>query len=79
MKTWHDIDSRTSILLDAAGNPLEVRSTARDLDHALDNAAQWFGEPLECGEWGYERSDDPRSEARAFVRRSADVLKEHGL
>lgn len=80
MSTWHDVDSWTSVLLDDSGAPLEVRTTARDLDRALDNAAQWYGEPIEeiCGGWLFDDESDPRSEARTSVRRSADLLEEHG-
>ncbi len=44
---WHDVTKRTRILVDANREvPVRIETTAYDLDAALDDAAQWFGEPL---------------------------------
>jgi hypothetical protein len=77
MKAWYPIDSLTSILLDG-DEPLEVRTTARDLDRALDSAAQWYGESLEeiCGGWRFG-DNDPQSEAVTRVACSADLHEEY--
>jgi hypothetical protein len=76
VKTWHEVDSRTRILLDKH-KPLAVQTTARDLDRALDRAAQWYGEPLEeiNGGWRFHENDPEflNAEAETEVACSADL------
>lgn len=54
---WHEVDKRTEICI-VKGKPTHIRSTATDLDRATDNAAQFYGEPLETGEWQPQGAGD---------------------
>lgn len=47
---WHTVDASTKLFLDK-GWPSAVKSSAENLDDAFDAAQQWFGHPLDCGEW----------------------------
>lgn len=47
---WHDVTTRTKVRYQD-GEPVRIRTTARDLDSAIDATAQFVGEPLETGGW----------------------------
>lgn len=49
------IDKRTEIRFEAE-QPIAIISTRRDLQAAYDDAEQWLGYPLHCGQW--EQVDD---------------------
>lgn len=48
------------------GEPVVVVSRAHDLDLAFDAAAQFFGSPLDCGDWRLCEPED--LDARAWQR-----------
>lgn len=81
MAAWHSIDSYTSIKLDIQKRPLEVKTTRRNLNHALDDASQWYGEPLEeVNEgWRFNDEEDPTCEAVTKVACSADLHEEKSV
>lgn len=47
---WHDVTTRTLVRYQD-GEPVRIRTTARDLDSAIDATAQFVGEPLETTGW----------------------------
>ena len=56
------VNSRTYLISDSAG-AAKVETTAYDLDAALDDAAQFFGEPLErIGPWLTDDGRNPEDE-----------------
>jgi len=59
---WHEVSRRTRIHIEG-DQPTKVETTAYDLDTALDDAAQFFGEPLErTGQWLTDAGRDPEHE-----------------
>lgn len=59
---WHDVSRRTR-LLTKRDEPLKVETTRYDLDAALDDAAEFYGEPLErISPWLTDDGRDPEKE-----------------
>lgn len=50
VRGFHQVNERTTLITEN-GVPVEVRSTARDLDRAFEAAEQFYGAPLDCGSW----------------------------
>jgi hypothetical protein len=59
---WAEVDRRTRLGL-VKGEPTQVQTTRYDLDKALDDAAKYFGEPLDrIGPWLTDGGRDPEDE-----------------
>lgn len=58
---WHQAGSRTRLFVGLGG--MKVETTRYDLDAALDEAAQYYGEPLErTSPWLTDSGRDPEHE-----------------
>jgi hypothetical protein len=74
---WHSVDSEGTQVRYMDGEPIAIRTKRRDLDAAVDAAAQFVGEPLEHGEWrGATVGNELVGEVTADCHRSALDLED---